>query len=83
MGLLNELRENEIEYCRGNIVYFVEEYGHIEDRNSQEIIVPFKLWDEQKQALKDMENHKWTIILKARQLGISWLDLPVTAARFV
>ena len=75
MGLLNELRENEIEYCRGNIVYFVEEYGHIEDRNSQEIIVPFKLWDEQKQALKDMENHKWTIILKARQLGISWLVL--------
>ena len=72
---LAELRENEIAYCRGHIEYFVEKYGHIEDRNSTEIIVPFKLWDEQRQALRDMESHKWTIILKARQLGISWLVL--------
>ena len=75
MGLLNDLRQNEIEYCSQNITYFVEEYGHIEDRNSPEIIVPFKLWKEQKDALKDMVSHKWTIILKARQLGISWLVL--------
>ena len=54
MGLLNDLRQNEIEYCSQNITYFVEEYGHIEDRNSPEIIVPFKLWKEQKDALKDM-----------------------------
>ncbi len=58
-----------------NLVYFVERYGHIEDRNSPEIIVPFSLWKEQRQALLDMQNHKWTIILKARQLGISWLVL--------
>lgn len=59
----------------GDLVYFVEHYGHIEDRNSPEIIVPFTLWKEQKQALLDMQSHKWTIILKARQLGISWLVL--------
>ena len=58
-----------------NLVYFVERYGHIEDRNSPEIIVPFTLWKEQRQALLDMLSHKWTIILKARQLGISWLVL--------
>ena len=75
MSLLNDLRENEIGYCSSHIVYFVEEYGHIEDRNAPEIVVPFKLWDEQKQALNDMVSHKWTIILKARQLGISWLVL--------
>ena len=75
MGLLNDLRQNELEYCSQNIEYFVEEYGHIEDRNSPEIIVPCKLWKEQKDALKDMVSHKWTIILKARQLGISWLVL--------
>ncbi len=72
---LAEIRENEIEYCRGHIVYFVENYGHIEDRSSAEVVVPFKLWKEQKQALLDMEQHRWTIILKARQLGFSWLVL--------
>lgn len=75
---LSEIRNAEIEYCRDHIVYFAEKYGHIEDRNSAEIVVPFKLWKEQKEALVDMLNHKWTIILKARQLGISWLVLHYT-----
>ena len=61
--------------CAKDIVYFVERWGHIEDRNSSEIIVPFTLWKEQKQALIEMQENKWTIILKARQLGISWLVL--------
>ena len=73
--MLAEIRNAEIEYCSQNIVYFTEKYGHIEDRNAPEIIVPFKLWKEQKDALEAMLNHKWTIILKARQLGISWLVL--------
>lgn len=72
---LKEVRDKEIEYCSEHITYFVESYGHIEDRNSPEIVVRFNLWDEQKSALKEMEEHKWTIILKARQLGISWLVL--------
>lgn len=70
-----EIRENEIDYCRDHIVYFVERYGHIEDREAPEIKVPFTLWEEQKQTLLDFQNKKWTIVLKARQLGISWLVL--------
>ncbi len=76
---LSEVRQKEIEYCAEHIVYFVESYGHIEDRNSSEVIVPFKLWKEQKEALEEMLSHKWTIILKARQLGISWLVLHYAA----
>jgi len=72
---LAEIREKEIEYCRDHLVYFVERYGHIEDRDAPEIKVPFDLWDEQKQTLEDFLNYKWTIVLKARQLGISWLVL--------
>lgn len=74
MSLL-EIRNNEIEYCRDHLVYFVESYGHIEDRDSAEVVVPFRLWKEQKEALENMRTHKWTIVLKARQLGISWLVL--------
>lgn len=80
---LAEIRENEIEYCRDHIVYFVEKYGHIEDREAPEIIVPFELWDEQKQTLEDFLNHKWTIVLKARQLGISWLVLHYAVHKLV
>lgn len=70
-----EIREAEIAYCQEHLIYFVENYGHIEDRDKEDITQPFLLWDEQKQALTDIENHKRTIILKARQLGISWLVL--------
>lgn len=72
---VQELREKEIAYCREHLVYFVENYGHIEDRNKAEIIQPFALWEEQRDALEDIRDHKRTIILKARQLGISWLVL--------
>ncbi len=75
MSDLGKIRQAEIDYCATDIVYFVKTYGHIEDRNSAEVIQPFRLWPEQEQALLDMLNHKWTIILKARQLGISWLVL--------
>jgi len=76
---VQDLRQREIEYCRDHPVYFTETYGHIEDRNKEDIIQPFTLWDEQKNALTDIQSHKRTIILKARQLGISWLVLHYAA----
>ena len=79
MNDLAKIRQAEIDYCASHIVYFVETYGHIEDRNSEEIIQKFTLWPDQKKALEDMLNHKWTIVLKARQLGISWLVLHYAA----
>ena len=75
MSELGNVRQAEIDYCSTDIVYFVRNYGHIEDRNTDEVIQKFDLWPEQEKALKDMLSHKWTIVLKARQLGISWLVL--------
>lgn len=37
--------------------------------------VPFELWDFQGEVLDEMERHARLIILKARQLGLSWLTL--------
>src|SRR5581483_7188543 len=37
--------------------------------------VPFALWDFQLDALREFEEHARIIILKARQLGLSWLAL--------
>ena len=35
--------------------------------------LPFGLWPAQRDVLLDLEQHRLTVILKARQLGLSWL----------
>ena len=75
----NELRQKEIEYCRENLLYFVENYGHIEDKDADVLIQPFNLWPEQKSALEQFRDNKLNVILKARQLGITWLVLHYAA----
>lgn len=70
---ISEARELEREYCREHIQYFIDTYGHIEDKDASELIQPFKMWKEQREALESIMNHRWNVILKARQLGFSWL----------
>ena len=76
MSVIGELREKEIEYCREHLEYFIDNYGHIEDKDNKEnIIQPFKMWPAQREALNSIANNKLNAILKARQLGITWLVL--------
>lgn len=70
---LQEMRQAEIEYCLDHVAYFVKTYGHIEDKDADELIQPFDMWEEQENALLSFHQHKRNIILKARQLGFSWL----------
>ena len=74
-----DIREKEIEYCRSNIEYFIDTYGHFEDKDAADLIQPFKMWKEQREALRSIMDHKWNVILKARQLGFSWLVLHIAA----
>lgn len=76
---IQELRDIEMEYCRDDILYFIEEYGHIEDKDADELIQPFKLWDAQKDACLSIMNNRKNVILKARQLGFSWLILHIAS----
>lgn len=74
-----EIRQAELDFCRTNIQYFFDTYGHIEDKDADELIQPFKMWKEQREALESIHSHKWNIILKARQLGFSWLVMHYAA----
>lgn len=38
-------------------------------------LIPFRLWPAQAKVLKEFETRRLTIVLKARQLGLSWLAL--------
>lgn len=53
---------------------FIEEYCKIESKDTLgQPAIPFKLWPSQKQALKELKEYRLNIILKARQLGFTWL----------
>lgn len=70
-----DVRKAEAKYCMEHPAYFVETYVHIEDKDAAELIVPFKLWDGQKKALQAFANDRLIVVLKARQLGFTWLAL--------
>jgi hypothetical protein len=67
---------NERELCKRDIFYFVDEYVKIEDRDKPDsIAIKFELWPRQKTVLSDFLAHRLLQILKARQLGLTWLAL--------
>jgi hypothetical protein len=70
-----EVREQEQKRIKADAEYFIENYVHIEDRDSEELAVLFHLWEGQKQALKAFMDERLNIVLKARQLGLTWLAL--------
>ena len=74
-----EIRQAEIEYCRNNIEWFIDEYGKIEDKDADELIQPFRMWEEQRNALRSIMENRLNAILKARQLGFSWLVMHISA----
>lgn len=79
MGIA-EVRERELEYCGKHLIYFVKNYGSYEDKDADELVQSFaNIWPEQEQALLDFENHRLNIVLKARQLGFTWLALNYAA----
>lgn len=73
------IRAAEMEYCRGDPEYFIETYVKIESKEPGQFIRPFSLWPKQKEALASMHAHRLNVILKARQLGITWLALAYAA----
>lgn len=72
---IRRIREAEFEYCRKNVVYWANNYCVIEDKDSPEIIVPFHGWEAQNKTLEDFTTHRLNLILKARQMGITWIAL--------
>ena len=59
----------EIVKCGKDPVYFIDNYSKI--THPQRGLIPFRLYDFQKDLLRDYEVSRFNIILKARQLGIS------------
>jgi len=66
----------ELTKCGMSPGYFVDKYCQIDDPNKQGAAwFPFELWPAQREAIEVLAVNKKTIVLKARQLGLSWLTL--------
>jgi hypothetical protein len=60
--------------CRHDVAYFISTYVYILNA-TDETWRPFALWPAQKEVLADLEAYRQVIVLKARQLGLTWLCL--------
>jgi len=72
-----ELLEREVkkEQWRRDSTRFIEEAVYIEDRDVEGLAIPFELWEEQRDVARRMAEDRLLVILKARQLGLTWLAL--------
>jgi hypothetical protein len=66
--------ERERRRVRRDVEYFTEAYGHLQDDEGGPPI-PFALWPEQREVLDLIGEELRIAILKARQLGLTWLVL--------
>jgi hypothetical protein len=60
--------------CYADPVYFVQHYCHIYDSVTSDWI-PFDLWPAQRAALQMIHDERLVVILKARQIGLTWVCL--------
>lgn len=69
-----EVKSDEWHKCNVDCAYFI--HNHVEIMNAtNEQWEPFALWPEQRTILQRMESDFLLAILKARQLGLTWLAL--------
>lgn len=73
MGSQKEARAEWIK-CSQSCLYFIDNYVQIYEA-TQATWVPFNLWPGQVSTLETILDNRLTIILKARQLGMTWLTL--------
>lgn len=57
-----------------DVAYFIDNYGHVLTGSDDDPgpPIPFDLWPEQRQVLRDFLTEALIVILKARQLGLTW-----------
>ena len=60
--------------CSRSPAFFLDGFGHVYDPLARGW-TRFRLWPAQAQALQQLAGHRLAVVLKARQLGMSWLTV--------
>jgi len=61
----------EVLLCSESLAYFAHNYGHVQQGSGEWL--PFHLWNSQIGVCDDLDDNRFAAILKARQLGLSWI----------
>jgi hypothetical protein len=81
---LEQLRQQvEKERCKRDPFYFINEYVKIEDRDVEGIVIPFKLWESQTPVMNALVNERLVQVMKANQLGLTWLIISYATWRMI
>jgi len=69
-------RAERIEWqkCKRSKSYFIHTYVQLFNATEQ-VWLPFQLWPAQRRVVADLQAHRQIALLKARQLGMTWLCL--------
>lgn len=62
---------------------FINDLVKIEDKDTLGVVIDFKLWSEQKEVLDLINEENRIVILKARQLGLTWEVLADTVHELI
>lgn len=68
------MMEKAWDRIRNDCAGFIKNFVRIKDEDTGQA-APFSLWPEQQRALKEIQEHRLTVVLKARQIGLTWLAL--------
>lgn len=73
----HDWRRREVQRVFDDVAYFIAGYGHVRTGNDDDPgpPIPFDLWPEQAQTLDLFQRERRVVVLKARQLGLTWLAL--------
>ena len=65
------------EQCRRSFLHFVDNYCQVlsETAGPSAAWMPFKLWPAQCDVAREFQERRLVVVLKARQLGLTWLAL--------
>jgi hypothetical protein len=69
------LEEVQKEKARRSCEYFIDKFVHIFDRDVPGTVRKLEMWPKQRDVIRAFQKHRLIIILKARQLGLTWLAL--------
>jgi hypothetical protein len=77
------LEEIQQEKCRRSCEYFVDKFVYIFDKDVPGIVTKLVMWAGQRTTIAAFLIHRLIIILKARQLGLTWLALSYAVWRML